>query len=209
MRNHLIHISDWGTQICPHDVSVSCIHDPFFPLTLHQPPPPNARTQTHANTSSLIFIFWAHTLLHEYLVLWLFCVIARCFDIYQEKNWVHTPQTSQPPLLSPSLSRWGIASAAPACPSPRVVDVETWWVPIPRQEYSLLVPKQIWCGLHVRQTFPSKSPLMLREILKLFYGPLFWDEQEWTNTPLCVLLSSCTWQVSGYASYMKWFRRKS
>ena len=29
-------------------------------------------------------------------MLWLFCVIARCFDIYQEKNWVHTPQTSPP-----------------------------------------------------------------------------------------------------------------
>ena len=87
-------MTHWGTQICPHDVSVSCIHDAFFPLT--PTPPPNAGTQTHANTSNLIFIVSAHTSLHEYLVLWLFCVIARCFDIYQEKNWVHTPQTSPP-----------------------------------------------------------------------------------------------------------------
>jgi hypothetical protein len=80
----------------------------ILPANTTPTPPPNARSQTHANTSNLIFIVWVHTLLHEYQVLWLFCVIARCLDICQGKNWVHTPQTSQPtphPLTFPIALR--------------------------------------------------------------------------------------------------------
>lgn len=174
------------------------------------PPLPPQRTHTNTRKHIQLNIYR----LGPYITSWISSVmVVLCHSalfryLSREELGSHPADKSTPTPHLPYRAVGSPVLRPPACPSPRVVDVETWWVPISRQEYSLLVPKQIWCGLHIRQTVPSKSPLMLRELLKLFYGPHFWDEQEWTNIPSCVVLSSCTWQFSGCASYTEWFRGK-